>query len=68
MRKGFLIVFVTFSIMHLAEDMVWAFLARYTSVSFLFLIGGILTWALIQTLILDKTPLKKFLSSDKRPH
>ena len=68
MRRGFILLFLSFSVMHLAEDMVWAFLARYTSVSFFILIGGILTWSLIQTLILDKTPLKKFLNSDKRPY
>ena len=54
--------------LHLAEDMVWAYLARYTTVSFFILIGGILTWSLITTLILDKTPLKKFLSLEKRLH
>ena len=51
--------------MHLTEDLIWAVLARYTSVSMFILVGGILFWSFITAIILNNTPLKKFISKGR---
>ena len=64
-RKGFWVIFASFSVMHLTEDLIWAVLARYTSVSMFILVGGILFWSFITAIILNNTPLKKFISKGR---
>ena len=56
--KSFWLIFVSVSGFHLVEDLFWAFLARFTSVSMIAIIAGILFWAMLTTLFIHSKPIK----------
>ena len=56
--KSFLTLFATLSAAHIVEDMVWALLARYTTIPLLILVIGIVAWS-FATAILVKIWGKK---------
>ena len=47
------------------KDMVWAFLARYTTVSFWFLVVGILAWSFLTAVLVNIPPLNKLKNTKK---
>ena len=62
-KKAFWILFGSFSLLHVSEDMVWAFLARYTTISFWILIIGILAWSFLTAVLINIPPLNKLKTS-----
>ena len=64
-RKSFWILFGSFSLLHVSEDMVWAFLARYTTVSFWFLVVVILAWSFLTAVLVNIPPLNKLKNTKK---
>tara|TARA_R110000744_G_scaffold83804_5_gene164135 strand:- start:560 stop:754 length:195 start_codon:yes stop_codon:yes gene_type:complete len=50
-NKAFFTLFATLSLAHIMEDMVWAVLARYTSVPLLILLVGIVAWSFATAVI-----------------
>ena len=64
-RKSFWILFGAISLLHVSEDMVWAFLARYTTVSFWFLVVGILAWSFLTAVLVNIPPLNKLKNTKK---
>jgi hypothetical protein len=53
-RRSFWILFAGFSVFHLSEDMLWAVIARYTTVPMWAIIIGIFIWAFLSTLFAHK--------------
>ena len=58
-HKGFWTLFATLSLAHIMEDMVWAVLARYTTIHIGFLIIGIVLWSFATTVIIKYVGRKK---------
>ena len=59
-KKGFWVIFASFSAFHLIEDLLWAVVARFTNVPIVMIIGGILLWALFSTVVLHTRPFRKY--------
>ena len=59
-QRGFWVIFASFSVFHLVEDLFWAIIARYTSIPIFMIIGGILLWAFMSTVFVQSKPVKKF--------
>ena len=51
-NKKFLIIFAVLSAANIMEDMVWAIVARYTTIHLLFIIVGIISWSFITAIII----------------
>ena len=49
--KSFITLFATLSLAHIMEDMVWAILARYTTIHLYILIVGIVAWSFATAII-----------------
>ena len=49
--KSFITLFATLSLAHIMEDMVWAILARYTTIPLYILIVGIVAWSFATAII-----------------
>ena len=49
--KSFLALFATLSIAHIMEDMVWAILARYTTIPLVLLVFRIVIWSFATAII-----------------
>ena len=49
--KSFITLFATLSLAHVMEDMVWAVLARYTTIPLYILIVGIVAWSFATAII-----------------
>ena len=63
--KSFWALFASLSVAHVTEDMVWAVLARYTTLSIFILLGGIILWSFGTAIILKKLSKKGFLRGNK---
>lgn len=59
-KKGFWVIFASFSVFHLVEDLCWAIIARFTDVPIIVIIGGILLWAFFSTIVLHTSPIRKY--------
>lgn len=59
-QRGFWVIFASFSVFHLVEDLFWAIIARYTPLPILIIVGGILLWAFVSTLFIHSKPVKKY--------
>lgn len=57
--KSFWILFTALSFAHIAEDMIWAILARYTAVPIGLLITGIILWAFAISIFVKYLDKKK---------
>ena len=64
--KSFWTLFASLSVAHIMEDMVWAFLARYTTISMFILLGGIILWSFGTAIILKKLRQTGFLHEHKQ--
>jgi hypothetical protein len=62
LKRKFWVLFAGFSVFHLSEDMLWAFIARFTDVPMAGIIIGIFTWAFLSALIMHRF---KFEHGDK---
>ena len=63
--KSFWVLFASLSVAHIMEDMVWAVLARYTTVSMFILLGGIIMWSFGTAIILKKLGKTGFFHGHK---
>ena len=59
LKKGFWLIFASFSTFHLVEDMFWALIARFTTVHIAIIMLGILAWALLTTVFVHIGPVKR---------
>jgi len=59
LKKGFWLIFISFSTFHLVEDIFWALIARFTTVPIVVIIIGILLWALATTIFVHTKPIRK---------
>ena len=59
-KKGFWVIFASFSVFHLVEDTFWAVIARFTDVPIIAIIGGIFLWALFSTIVIHTRPIRKY--------
>jgi hypothetical protein len=57
--KGFWVIFGSLLIFHLVEDLFWVAVARFTSIPVWMILGGVLLWALLSTVVLHARPLRK---------
>ena len=64
--KSFWTLFASLSVAHIMEDMVWAVLARYTTISIFILLIGIILWSFGTAVILKKLGKTGFLHGNKR--
>jgi len=64
--KSFWTLFISLSIGHVIEDMVWAVLARYTTVPLFYLLIGIILWSFVTALIVRYWERKKDKHADRR--
>ena len=58
-RKGFWLVFVSFSAFHMVEDLFWAIIARFTDTPIYLIFLGILAWAMLTTIFVYSKPIRK---------
>ena len=65
-KRGFWVIFASVSIFHLVEDLFWAFIARFTSIPIVFIVLGIMVWALITTVFIHSKPVKKYWHDHSR--
>ena len=63
--RSFWALFASLSIAHIMEDMIWAMLARYTTVSIFILLVGIILWSFGTAIVLKKLNKKGFLHGHK---
>ena len=54
------------SVAHVMEDMVWAVLARYTTISIFILLGGIILWSFGTAVVLKKLGKTGFLHEHRQ--
>jgi protein-S-isoprenylcysteine O-methyltransferase Ste14 len=62
LKKGFWLIFASFSTFHLVEDMFWALAARFTTIPMVVIIIGILLWAMATTIFVHTKAIKKHWS------
>ena len=58
-HKGFWLVFLSFSMVHMIEDLLWAIIARFTATPIYLIFLGILVWAMLTTIFVYSDPIKK---------
>ena len=58
-RKGFWLVFLSFSMVHMIEDLLWAVIARFTDTPIVLIFAGILAWAMLTTIVVYSKPIRK---------
>ena len=63
--RSFWTLFASLSVAHVTEDMVWAVLARYTTISIFILLVGIILWSFGTAVVLKKLNKKGFLNGHK---
>ena len=63
--RSFWTLFASLSVAHITEDMVWAVLARYTTISIFILLVGIILWSFGTAVVLKKLNKKGFLNGHK---
>ena len=59
-RKGFWLVFLSFSAVHMIEDLLWAIIARFTDTPIYLIFLGIFAWAMLTTFLVNSEPIKKY--------
>ena len=59
-RKGCWLVFLSFSAVHMIEDLLWAIIARFTDTPIYLIFLGILAWAMLTTIFVYSDPIKKY--------
>ena len=64
--KSFWTLFASLSVAHVMEDMVWAVLARYTTISIFILLGGIILWSFCTAVVLKKLGKTGFLHEHRQ--
>jgi len=59
-KRSFWVIFASFSVFHLMEDLLLAVVARFTDIPILVIFGGVLFWALVSTVILHIRPIRQY--------